>query len=297
MKLKAIFAALALLAVMLVGPSGVAQAATNDLWVGSTYKPSVLENKLSQWDDAALGVDKGVEVSRVFFGAGETFSWNDPRIQTMKRHGVTPFISFKDYDLNLVKTITNTIPSDIHYAFVTYCHECDRDLGASTFKQRELAMWNAMKNLGNHLNGRVKYMSVLTRQWIENNVYSYSTFWCGCGDFIGVDMYANSWQSNYPDPTAFTSPSMAFASSVGVRLFYPELGAIQLPNDPTDSNRAAWAKAVATKMKNFSLGRGVIYWDAIGTPASDGTPRHFELDATGPNDPAVVAWKQVLAAN
>ncbi len=290
MKLKAMLVSLiVVLSLLWAGPT---YAATNDLWVGSTYKPSELESKLDQWDDAALGAGHGVEISRIFFGAGQAFSWNDPRIQTLKRHGVTPFISFKDYDLNLVKTITITIPSDIHFAFVTYCHECDRDLGASTFKTRELNMWNAMKGLGNHLNGRVKYMSVLTRQWIENNGYSYSTYWCGCGDFLGVDMYANSWQSTYPDPTAFTKPSMDFATSVGIRLFYPELGAIKLPSDPNDTGRAAWMKAVAAKMKSFSLGRGVIWWDAIGTPASDGTPRHFELSGA-----SATAWRQVLADN
>jgi hypothetical protein len=262
-----------------------AHAAT-DLLIGSTWKPELISTKQPHYP--------GVEISRIFFQAGQTFSWNDSRIQYLKTHGIIPFVSIKDYSVSKMQTIVNTLPADIPKAYVTYCHECDTSQTASTFKSQQQAMWNGVKNLTNHVNGRVKYMSIQTRQFTENNGRSYSTYWCGCGDYFAVDMYVNSWENAYPAPSTFFSKTLAFGQSIGYGVFYPELGAIRMPFDSTGSARAAWINGSVAVMHQYPRLLGAIWWDALGTGG-----RVFDLDngTTNYNTPEATAWRNALATN
>ena len=269
-----------------------AHAAT-DLLIGSTWKPDQTSTRQPNYP--------GVEISRVFFTGSQCPSWSDSRVQYLKSKGIIPFVSFKltgSAAQTCLKNMLASLPSDIPVVYIANFHEAEADMSASAYKSLQQADWNVVKASPLHTSGRVKFLSVQTRQWTENKGNSYSTYWCGCGDYFAVDMYVNSWENAYPDPATFVSKVLAFGQSIGYGVFFPELGAIRMPSDPTDTKRAAWINGVIAQLHKYPRFIGAIWWDAIGTPASDGTVRDFSLNqVSGYNDPAAVAWKNALATN
>lgn len=290
MRIKAALTALVVAATMLLVTGQPAHAALLNMTVGSTWKPEEMSTRQPHYPT--------VEVSRVFFTGTQCPSWSDSRIQYMLAHNIIPFVSMKLYDTSCLVNFINSQPSNAPWVITTYYHEGEANMDAATWKTRQNAMWNAVKNLPNHLNGRAKYTSVQTRQWTENNGRSYGTYWCGCGDYFSVDMYVNSWTGVYPNASTFISQSLNFANSIGYYMFYPELGSIRMPSDTTGSGRAAWINSMGSAMYNSGKILGVIWWDALGTPASDGTPRDFSLNSgTNYSTPEANAWRTFLDAH
>lgn len=301
-RIRAAFVA-AVTAVTLIVAPGIAHAGPN-LIIGQTFDPAAYDTELPKWSDPQLIQSDGVEIVRVFFTAaqgcpGGGNPWNDARIVKLKAHNIIPFISWKTYDTACLTSMLNSLPADIPIAYFTYFHEPEQDMDAATFKSRSVAMWNVFKANPKYTAGRVKYMTIQTKQWtFIHNSGNYGTYWCGCGDFFGVDMYANSWDAAYPNPDSFLATESNFALSAGKNLFFPELGASRKSNDASGTARAEWINQVMYRANTWSTIRGVLWWDDMGTggvdfrldPAHNGTTAYE-------NSPEAVRWRNVLSYN
>lgn len=277
----------------LVATPGIAQAGPN-LIIGSTWDPTEYDNQLAKYSDPGVIQSDGVEIVRVFWAAGSCPTWTDSRIVKLKAHNIIPFISFKDYNLSCMTTLLNTRPADIPIAYFTWFHEGEADMTAAIWKQRQNAMYDTVKAHPSWVQGKVKYMSIATKQWtFIHNAGNYGTYWCGCGDFFAVDMYANSWDAAYPNPDAFLATESNFALSVGKNLFIPELGAKRKPTDPNGTGRRDWINQVMYRANTWSTIRGVLWWDDWGTGGID-----LRLDpSTAETSPEAVLWKNILSYN
>ena len=272
-------------AAILVGVNATPAFALTNPVVGSTWDPAQMSTRQPHYPAA--------EISRVFFTATQCPSWSDSRLVYMQAHNIIPFISMKNYNISCLVSFINAKPANVPAVWTTYYHEGEANMAAATWKSRQNAMWNAVKVLPNHLNGTAKYMSVQTRQWTENNGRSYGTYWCGCGDYFAVDMYVNSWENAYPNVNTFFSQSLNFAISKGYHVFYPELGAIRMPSDPTGTGRAAFITGSGAKIHNNEPIVGAIWWDDLGSGG-----REFSLNqGSNYSTPEENAWNAFLNAN
>lgn len=292
-------ASVVLAGVALVGAATPAHAAAN-LIIGSTWDPSEYDNQIPKYSDPGVIRTDGVEITRVFFTAaqgcpGGGNPWNDSRIVKLKAHDIIPFISWKTYDTACLTSMLNSLPADIPIAYFTYFHEPEQDMDAATFKSRSVAMWNTFKAHPKYTAGRVKYMTIQTKQWtFLHGGGNYGTYWCGCGDFFAVDMYANSWEASYPDPDAFLTTEQLFGLNVAHKpLFFPEWGAARKSTDSSGVGRKNWMNQVFYRMYTWGNIRGVIWWDDLGTGGVD-----FRLDpSTAETSPEAVFWKNSLSYN
>lgn len=256
--------------------------AVTNLTVGSTWAPGEMATRQP--------TEPFVEVSRVFFSGTSCPNWVDSRVTYLWAHGIIPFVSFKltgTAAQACIHTMLNTLPST-KTAWIANYHEAEVDMAPAPYIALQQADWNIIRTSQPYAAGRVKFMSIQTRQWTENTAgRSYATYWCSCGDYFAVDMYVNSWEGVYPNAAAFIHDSLDFAQNViHMPVFYPELGSIQMPTDTTDTGRAAWITAVAAYMKTH-INVGALWWDDEGTGGRD-----FRL-----HGPSLAAWNAVLAAN
>ena len=241
---------------------------------------------------SVLGKYPRSKVTRIFFGSGETLRWSDSRITLLRSKGMIPFVSVKDDNPSAAKQFVDAIPANVPVLYMTYMHEPEqgRDaLSASTFKSRFCNFYKTIKTSTKA--SRVKVVSLQTRQWTENGGHSYSTYYPGndCTDAFGVDAYADSWRSGYPDPANFLSKMTTFARSVRKPLVLAELGAARLSNDPTDVKRATWIRGVGAKLRTDGT-QMVIWWHEMGTGDVN-----FRLNQIGDwNDPCVGAWRTMI---
>lgn len=273
-------------AVMLTGALTVpppAQAATSPI-VGVTAAAENLPTVLGKYPRS--------KVTRIFFGKGEAPRWSDSGLAILRTKGMIPFVSLKDYNPTAAKQFVDSMPADVPVLYLTYMHEPeqgDDKLSASTYKSRFCKFYRAIKSSTKA--SRVKGFSVQTRQWTENGGHSYGTYYPGndCTDGFGVDMYADSWRDEYPNPASFLSKVTTFARSVGKPLVIAELGAARLSNDPTDAKRAAWIKAIGIQVR-ASAAQIVIWWHELGKGKVN-----FRLNQIGGwNDPCVREWRNVI---
>lgn len=299
--LAATVAALAATTGGLIATVVPAQARTG-LQVGMTPDPTEYSRMFSMYGSAP-------DVVRVF-SSNQPPPWSDSRIQQLKQRGITPFISWKTYDPAYFNTWIRQLPADIPQVLLTHHHEPEGDIDAGTFKARQVALWNVVQGLPASLRTKVRYGAVLTRQWTENTAgRSYATYDPGIGDFLGNDMYVNSWDSTYPSPSAFMSKWLAYNTGTR-RKVIPELGAVSLPSDSNDAGRAAFINGVMSILETSSAAaniRLVIWWDDQGTSGGSvpglGTERNFRLHQKYLNgttytvQPSVTAWKNAMARN
>lgn len=280
----------------LVAISATPASASANLIIGSSWDATEYDRQLAKYSDPGVIQTDGVEIVRVFFSPGQGCgSWSDSRIQKLKAHNIVPFISFKDYNTTCLQNLLNTRPADIPIAYFTWFHEGEADMTAATWKTRQNAMYNVVKAHPSWAAGNVRYMSIATKQWtFLHNGGNYGTYWCGCGDFFAVDMYANSWDAAYPNPDAFLTTEANFALNVAHKpLFFPEWGAARKPTDPSGTGRRDWMNQVFYRMYTWSNIRGVIWWDDLGTGGTD-----FRLDpGTAETSPEALFWKNSLSYN
>lgn len=279
----------------MVGLTAGPASASANLIIGSSWDSTEYDTQLAKYSDPGVIQTDGVEIVRVFWGPGSCPTWTDSRIQKLKAHNIIPFISFKDYSLSCMTTLLNTRPADIPIAYFTWFHEGEADMTAATWKSRQNAMYNLVKAHPSWVQGKVKYMSIQTKQWTFLHAGgNYNTYWCGCGDFFAVDMYADSWVDQYPNADTFLTTEQLFGLNVAHKpLFFPEWGAARKSWDTSGTARRDWMNQVFYRMYTWSNIRGVIWWDDLGTGGRD-----FRLDpGTSETSPEAVFWKNSLSYN
>lgn len=216
--------------------------------------------------------------------------WNDTRVEALRAKGMIPFVSWKTYDLSSVSAWLDAKPDDRPVA-ATWMHEPEpKDYRPELFKQRFTATYELVKA---HPKGnQVLFGPVLTRQWTENTAgRGYATYDPGVGDFLGCDMYANSWQDAYPNPGDFVRYfGRYYQDNTHEReLWVPELGAVKMPSDTTGARRAEWLTQILAELYEWDC-KVAIWWNDKGTPGANGEERDFSLS----DEPSLSAFKQAL---
>lgn len=174
---------------------------------------------------------------------------------------------------------------------LTWRHEADRkNEDATVYRRRYYLM---QEWLLDHANGHhVTLVPTATYQWTLGNAGGkgrgdWSRFYAGIGT-PGVDVYADSWRTDYPNPSAFLSPLWRFRDVIGQAIELPEFGAARLPVDADGQRRAGWLTECARIMA-FEGVTAVSYWDDIGSNKTD-----LRLWSAGPDTPEVAAWRAVM---
>ncbi len=274
------------------------------LYMGMTPDPTEYARMYSMY---GYGTGSNPEVVRVFSSSGPP-PWTDSRIQSLKNHGIVPFISWKTHNVTAVRSWLLAMPADIPRVFLTQHHEPEGEMSASAFRAEQVAVWNnAIQTLPAAIRSKVFYGAVLTNQWTLNTPgRSFATYDPGIGDFLGNDMYNNSWGADYQDPYTFVQKWRDYNTG-GRMKFVPELGAISMHNDPSDTGRAAWINNVMYWLEATPGLRVVLWWDDLGTTGAPvgctGSVRQFRLDKRHCNgvtttvSPSVTAFKQAMVRN
>lgn len=259
-----------------------AQARTG-LKIGVTMKVEEYGSEFARFEDAGYQID----VTRVFSSSSPP-PWSDTRIQELKARGIVPFISWKTHDPTAVRNWLLAMPSDIPMVYLAEFHEAEADLAPTTYKNRQIATWNAINSLPANIRAKVKFGPIQTKQWTENTAgRSYATYDPGIGDFWGVDAYMNSWVSDYPDPDQWLAQIKAYNTN-GRPKWLPELGAVSLPHDTAtgpygcaDCGRALFIDRIVKRLEALTYFGLVIWWQTEGTAGShlNGlcTRRNFRL--------------------
>jgi hypothetical protein len=144
-----------------------------------------------------------------------------------------------------------------------------------------------------HPNGsHVTLVPTSTYQWTMSNAPGkgrgdWSRYHVGIGT-AGVDTYANSWESGYPNVAAFLAPLWRYRDAIGQDIEFPEFGAARARDDVSGNGRAEFITAVADAAAAEGV-TAVAYWDDIG---SNGTDRRLWYDE--PTTPEVEAWRDVM---
>jgi hypothetical protein len=270
---------------------------------------------IDEWQSRIAGLD----IMRVFPNSGMPPPWTDPRIAFIQHFGGQVFLSTKiDGDntkidqvidhLEAMPSWIKTDPNPNKFVWITDRHEPEGDVPAATYVANITEFITKLHTgLSAPIRARVKLGPVLTRQWTENTSgRTYKTHdpgpIPGC-DFLGIDMYANSWNWPYPDPATFLSKVKAYrydGKAVGVSTdvrprIFPELGAIGHPNDTDGTLRAAWLQGLQDILKTWTTTMngwpfaGWIWWNEQGksgdSVAGIGTRRWFQFDRIHNGDP------------
>lgn len=252
--------------------------------VGVTLAPEEYTSRLERWAVSGL--------CRVFGQPGAGIpSWkSDPRFRALPKTCV-PAVSFKDWPGDTaaraaVNSHLDGLPAD-RAEWLIFDHEPENDPKADPLVYRRRWQVLAATVRGHAASARATLVPTTTLQWtVARGGGDPFTWWAGCGDYAGVDCYADSWRDTYPDPATFFAPALRLADGVGRPLAVPELGAIRMPSDPTGARRADWIRRVAVLLRREGCA-GVAWWDA----ADKTTGRDFRLD----DGPSRQAWADVLA--
>ena len=235
-----------------------------------------------------------IDSMRVFASNGQGLpSWSDQRIQWLDSKSTTPFISWKDVvSTSTLLTWIQQMPSTIPMVYLAHCHECEADMDAATYKQRQVNYWNAINTLPAHWRSRVKFGPIQTKQWTENTAgRSYATYDPGIGDFWGVDAYVNTWDLDdpslngglgYPEHVSWLQRIRSYNTN-GRPKWIPELGVVSAYYDDTDQRRALWMSRVMGLIESDPQFKLVLWWHEQGTAGANlpyyGTGRDFRLHA------------------
>lgn len=207
--------------------------------------------------------------------------------------GIVPALVFQDWPSDgevgaRVATLLDEIDGP---ARLCWNHEADRKNTDPTLYRRRyylLAEW-----LQDHRNGLlVDLTPTATYQWTMSVTPGkgggdWSKFYAGIGR-AGIDVYADSWRPDYPDPEVFLSPLWRFRDVIGEYVELPEFGAARLASDPTGQRRADWLVACADIMATEGV-TAVSYWDDMGSNGTD-----LRLWGTEANTPEYLAWSDVM---
>lgn len=237
---------------------------------------------------------------RVFFEPGQgLLPQSHPKLAKLPA-SVTPWVSWKD-------PVSEAVLDDwLHHVtrptIVTYHHE--RDNGKTPAEQsrkvraEHFARTRAYHGViaGHPKRHLITHIPIQTLQWTAGKTTAtavrgdgdWRTWWAGVGDGIGIDCYADSWATSYPDPEKFLAISNEMAEGSGRRLWLPEVGSVLLGGD-TGAGRAAWIRDLVALLRERGAG-GAAWWCAIGKPGAEGEVRDFHLS----DQPSAQAWRNAI---
>lgn len=261
--------------------------------VGVTVDPKQYETRIPAF--------LGSQMCRVFGYASKSLpSWTpatgDGRVARLRElvPGITPACVFQDWpDDATTKARVNAwldqVDADCR---LTWKHEADRKRTDPTVYRRccyLLQQWVMDHPNGHH----VTIVPTQTYQWTMANAAGkgsgdWSKYYTGVG-IAGVDVYANSWESSYPDPGVFLTPLWRYRDTIGAPLEFPEFGAARVRGDADGKRRADFIYTCGQMMRAQGV-TAVAYWDDLG---SNGTDLRLWTDA--PTTPEALAWSAVMA--
>lgn len=257
--------------------------------VGTTVDPHAYDR---------LTTYPGSRMCRVFgySGKGGPPSWRpttgDARISRLLAAGIMPAAVWQDWpnDQRAHELVTAWLDEVDQSARLTWRHEADRketDHTRYRIRYFRLAEW-----VDAHPNGHyVTLVPTQTYQWtMSKGRGDYALWYTGIG-IAGVDVYADSWRTDYPIPQVFLSPLWRYRDTINQPIELPEFGAARLPGDPTGERRAAFLYECAQLMRAEGV-TAVCYWDDIG---SNGTDLRLWRDRA--DTPEAETWRQVIAEN
>lgn len=237
---------------------------------------------------------------RVFFEPGDGLPpWMHPKLANLPPQ-VTPWVSWKDPVSEAV--LDDWLHQVTRPTIVTYFHEKDngKKLAEQSRKVRaeHFARTRAYHGViaGHRNRPLIQHVPIQTLQWTAGKTTAtavkgdgdWRLWWAGVGDGVGIDCYADSWATSYPDPEAFLRLPFELAEGAGRRLWLPELGSVLLGGD-TGAGRAAWIRDVMTLLRERGCA-GAAWWCALGKPGKGGEVRDFHLS----DQPSADAWREAI---
>ncbi len=258
---------------------------------------------------AVLGDFPGIASCRVFGGPGSGIpSWlRNSAMVNLRKAGVLPWVSFKDWTVDSVATTAvnawlDAMPADVPEAWLTYNHEPEGDLASREYRRRWTLLAKTVR--AHKASSRIKLVPIHTlypsRHKIGDRFNTDWTQWTGVwqqwaptdsagryvGDFMGWDCYLETTATSYETPESFLRIPIGAAHQAGVPLVIPELGALRTPTDSTGTGRAEWITACLAHLAARQA-QAVNWWHATGSGGHD-----YRLDA-----PARTAWINALTTN
>lgn len=217
----------------------------------------------------------------------------DKRVHTLHAliPDLVPALIFQDWptDPEVARRVGVLLDQIDRPARLTWRHEADRKREEPEQYRRRyylLASWIAAHPNGHH----VTLVPTSTYQWTMDRRKGrgdWSKYHTGVGR-AGVDTYANSWESGYPDPAAFLAPLWRYRDAIGQPIEIPEFGAARVPGDGNGNGRAEFITRCADIMAAEGV-TAVAYWDDIGSNGTD-----LRLWDSEPTTPEYQAWRAVM---
>lgn len=250
-----------------------------------------------------IPVFPGSRMCRVFgYVARSLPTWRaatgDRRIAQLRElvPGIQPAAVFQDWpdDTTTRARVVGWLDQIDFPARLCWRHEGDRKQeDPTTYRHRwyNLAQWVMDHPNGHH----ITLTPTQTYQWTMSNAAGkgggdWSMFYTGIGN-PGIDVYANSWEPDYPDPAGFLAPLWRYRDTIGRNVEFPEFGAARVTGDADGNRRAEFLHTCATMMKAEGV-TAVCYWDDLGSNNTD-----LRLWQNQPTTPEVAAWSAVIADN
>lgn len=205
-----------------------------------------------------------------------------------------PALVFQDWpnDEQARQRVTALLDQIDRPARLTWRHEADRKKEEPSLYRRRyflLAEWVALHPNGHH----VTLVPTSTYQWTMSAAPGkgrgdWSKYHVGVGR-TGVDVYADSWRGDYPDPAAFLAPLWRYRDAIGADLEFPEFGVARVAADVDGQRRASFLFECVTRMATEGV-TAVSYWDDIGSNGTD-----LRLWFNDPTTPELQAWNAAMA--
>ncbi len=255
---------------------------------------------------AALANFPAMATARVFGPPGSGIpTWTSPTVTALRKAGVVPWISFKDWTSDTAASAAlrtwMVIPDDVTLTYLTYHHEPQGDLNPNEYRRRWRIVADVVRAHRNAARVKLVPIDVLypSRRKIWDRYRTDWTQWTGIwqqwaptdragrylGDYMGWDCYLEITATTYERPERFFATPIGAAHTLGVPLVIPELGAIRVPSDDSGMQRAAWINNCLLYLAAQDC-RLVNWWHATGTNGKD-----YRLTDT----PSADAWRNAIA--
>jgi hypothetical protein len=260
--------------------------------VGATIDPREYERRVPLYPDSRMCRVFGYPSKGLPTWSPET---GDKRIARLRElvPGIIPAAVFQDWrdDATARALVTAWLDQVDAPARLCWRHEADRKREDSTVYRRRYFVLAEL--LQDHPNGHhITLTPTSTYQWTLSKAAGkgqgdWSRYHVGVGT-PAIDVYADSWRGDYPDPAAFLAPLWRYRDLIGQAIEFPEFGAARLPVDVDGRRRAEWLTVCADIMAVEGV-TAVSYWDDLGSNATD-----LRLSRSEAVTPEIEAWRDVM---